>query len=233
MHNNNLYNKTFSPQKMHPIFDKVNAIGFDLDNTLYENNPEIDSRISLKIAQKVLEQCPRFKTVEETNKYLTEQYLKLGSRSLVIKGLGINDSGELVTDCIAEANILDLLQRDERLVSLLERTKQKYSTFIITAGVKEISMQKLERLGISPNLFDQKIYGDTSLAHRKTNGTIFQYLLDRSPFPASQHVYIGDNLKADILPPKSLGMKAIAVGSEIPEADFSIKKIHDLEQLIF
>ena len=66
----------------------------------------------------------------------------------------------------------------------------------------------------------------------KLDGSIFKYFLNKSPYPPEQHVYVGDSLNADIIPAKSLGMKTIAIGKDIFDADFSIKEIYNLESLL-
>ena len=70
------------------------------------------------------------------------------------------------------------------------------------------------------------------MPNKKIHGSIFSYFLRISEYPAHEHVYVGDNLKGDILPPKSLGMRTIAVGKEIKEADFSVEKIYDIRKLL-
>ena len=51
-------------------------------------------------------------------------------------------------------------------------------------------------------------------------------------FPPGQHVYVGDGLSSDVTPARSCGMKTIAVGSRIPEADCSVDRVHEIEKLL-
>ena len=87
-------------------------------------------------------------------------------------------------------------------------------------------------LDISSSWFHDKIYGDTNGGMGKQDGSAFKYALERSKIPAKSNVYIGNSLKSDILPAKSLGMQTIAAWSIIPEADSSVLHIHDLEALL-
>ena len=53
-----------------------------------------------------------------------------------------------------------------------------------------------------------------------------------SSIPLEEHVYVGDRVIADVIEPKSLGMKTIAVWSKVPEADVSIEHIHNLKTVL-
>jgi len=130
------------------------------------------------------------------------------------------------------ADFIDLLNYDSANVLLLENISRRYKTFLITGSPRHISISRLEKIGISPNLFDYMDFGDNSQGNIKLDGSIYRIFLSSSPYPPENHVYIGDSRKSDILPAKSLGMMTIAVGGEIEEADANVERLTDIEELL-
>jgi putative hydrolase of the HAD superfamily len=217
---------------MHELFNKVKSIGFDLDQTLYPRNYRIDNIINKNFAMKIFEKKPELNDLKEAILFSEREYKRVGSRTQVLKNMGYKDAPEIMQSFLESPEILKILKKDFKIVALLEKIKDKYGTFLITASPKELAIQKLRKIGINPELFDISVFGDTLYAGKKSDGSIFRYFLNKSSYLPEQHVYIGDSLKADIIPAKSLGMKTIAIGEEIPEADFSIKKIYALEDIL-
>ena len=217
---------------MNNLFNNVESVGFDLDNTLYPINEKIEDRIKTRFAEVSLEKVPGLKSVEASREFFERKYKEIGSRTQVLKELGFSNPETLAEECMATAEFLDLLKYDAKVISLLEKIKNRYKTFLITGLPRYLSTPKLEKLGISLSLFDHVVFGDNPEGNKKIDGSIYRHFLSESRYRANQHVYIGDNLRGDIIPPKFLGMKTIAVGREIKEADFSVNKIHDIERLL-
>ncbi len=214
------------------IFNEIKSVGFDLDNTLYENNSEIDNRIAIEIAKKIFEYKPEIKNLRNARELCDKLYLETGSRTQSLKELGIENAGEIAHECMERADFLDLIQHDEKLVKLVIEIHNKYSTFLITSSFSDLAIARLRKIGLDKKLFDYTLFGESAMPNKKIDGTIFSYFLKRSGYPPHEHVYIGDNLKGDILPAKSLGIKTIAIGKEIPEADYSVKKIYEIRNLL-
>jgi putative hydrolase of the HAD superfamily len=217
---------------MQKLFNGIMSVGFDLDQTLYPRNYKIDNIISENIARKVLEKKQGVYRFNEFIFFFEEEYRKIGSRTQILKNLGYLDAEDIMQASLESPSILNLLKKDKKLVSLLRKIKEKYEIFLVTASPKELAIKKLCKIGIDPCLFNISIFGDTLNAGKKLDGSIFRYFLGKSNHLPEQHVYVGDSLNADIIPAKSLGMKTVAVGEEMPEADFSIKKIYSLENIL-
>ena len=213
------------------IFRDIKSVGFDLDNTLYEINPQIDDRIVTEIAKIILEHKPELSSINNAKTLCDKLYEKTGSRTESVKELGISNPGEVVFRCMERAEFLDLIMPDKKLVQLINEINRKYSTFLITSSVSSLAIPRLKKLGLDKNSFNNAIFGETAIPNKKTDGSIFSYFLRLSNYSPHEHVYIGDNLKGDILPAKSLGIKTIAIGN-IPEADYSIDKIYDIRGLL-
>lgn len=217
---------------MDNLFERIKYVGFDLDNTLYPLNEKIEDRIKKRFAEVTLEKIPGLKNVETARKFFEKRYEETGSRTQVLKKLGFLNPETLAEECMTTTEFLDLLKYDAEVVSLLENIKTRYNTFLITGSPKKLSISKLEKLGFSLSLFDYVFFGDNSEGNKKIDGSIYKSLLNKSKYPANQHVYIGDNVKGDIIPAKALGIKTIAIGKEIKEADFSVDKIQSIEKLL-
>jgi FMN phosphatase YigB (HAD superfamily) len=220
---------------MHPLFQNIKSVGFDIDNTLYPPSPEIDLRIKKEVAKRILEKKPDLQTLDNALKFSEERYSELGSRAQVMRSINIPEPGKVMDDCLTKADILDLLSPNEEIISLVKEISKKYQTFLITGNPTLLALPKLERIGIPQSLFHHALYSDSENI-TKTSGLIYKQFLSQSSFPPEQHVYIGDNLKADILPTKALGMKSILVtwsnDRKEQEADASVEKIQDIKSLL-
>lgn len=214
------------------LFAQIKSVGFDLDNTLYQNNPEIDNRIVAEISKKILEYKPELNSIENARKLCDRLYKETGSRTQSLKNLGLQNAGEIVSQCIEQADFVDLIKPDKEVVQLIKDIHKEYSIFLITSAISDIAIKRLRKIGLEEKLFECTLFGESAMPNKKIDGSIFLYFLNTSKYLSYEHVYIGDNLRGDILPAKSLGMRTIAVGKNIPEADYSVEKIQDIRELL-
>ena len=217
---------------MHDLLKGVEAVGFDLDGTLYQLTPEINDRVRNRIAERILERKPELQSVVEARKYFEERYKEVGSGTGALAESGYSNPSLIMDQCLAEADVLDLINPDPTLKSTLEEISRRFTTYLITASPRELALQKLGRIGIDPNLFAYTSFSDSPGAGHKSEGTPFKRILKETNIPADRHLYIGDRLKSDVIPAKGLGMKIAAVWSEIPQADISIPHIHEIRGLL-
>lgn len=214
------------------LFNDIKSVGFDLDNTLYQNNPEIDDRIVMEIAKEILTYNPELGSVRNARELCDNLYAETGSRTQSLKNLGFQNPGDVAYKCMERADFVDLIKQDSEVVRLINEIREKYYTFLITSTVSNLAIPRLRKIGLDEKLFDYTLFGESAMPNKKIDGSIFSYFLRISKYSPGEHVYIGDNLKADILPSRSLGMRTIAVGKEIKEADFSVEKIYDIRNLL-
>jgi FMN phosphatase YigB (HAD superfamily) len=215
---------------MNRFFYSIRSVGFDLDDTLYPKDPRIDDIIRNNIAIKILEKKPELEKIENVRRIYDSEYEKIGSWTKIMKEVGFTDPKEVMRLCLSDTIILDFIKKDEKLVKIINSLNKKYSSFLITSSPETFSIKKLMKIGISPELFKYRFFGDYQ--GFETKGSVFESFLGMSPFLPEEHVYIGDSLKRDILPAKYAGMKTITIGTQIQEADFSVKKITDIEKLL-
>lgn len=114
--------------------------------------------------------------------------------------------------------------KDEGIFSLLE--KHKGSIALLTAAPSAWANLAIDHLGIK-DLLEGRIYTGESLL-RKPNPLIFQKIVDDSGLAPEQFISVGDQEYSDIIPAKSLGMKAVLIGRlEDSVADFQANNIYD------
>jgi len=216
------------------IFSGIRAVGFDLDGTLYPPNQDIDDAIRERISAGLKLLFPELGTIRQIRLHYDELYSHYGSMTLILEKLGVPDPSEFAHKCLADARVHRFLQRDAPLIAMLESLGQRYFTFLITNSPQNLAIEKLDRLGIKLNLFNYTAFGDTDSTvplYEQWDKPFKSFLL-QSPYPPKQHLFLGDNLKSDILLPKSLGMRTCAVGLDCEQADYCLPNIHDLSRYL-
>lgn len=228
------------------MLEGIICVGFDLDGTLYKLTDEMNDRIRIKISEKILEKLrdvsdeemskkfSGIKDVLSAKKYFDEEYKQFQSGSAILKNLGFEDHKKVMERCLSEAEVVDLIQGDSKLVDIINEINGHYAIYLITSSPKNLSIKKLEKIGISPSIFSHAIYGDEGFSKGSSNDgkSAFTEMLKRTKIEPEQHLYIGDRKTSDILPAQHLGMKTASVWETIPEADYHISHIHDVGRLL-
>ena len=114
---------------MNKLFNKIISVGFDLDQTLYPKNYEIDNLVIKGIARKILERKPELGNVNKVICFYEKEYKKVGSRTQVLKNMGYVDAQEIIQFSLENPHILKLLKKDIKLVNLLEKIKTNIKLF--------------------------------------------------------------------------------------------------------
>jgi len=88
----------------------------------------------------------------------------------------------------------------------------------------------LEELGVK-DLFQGKTFtGDGDI--RKVFGNAFEKIVEKFSLDPSDCISVGDQESTDILPAKKLGIKTVIVGKRSDAADFEIKEIAEIENVL-
>lgn len=118
-------------------------------------------------------------------------------------------------------------------LEILDYLNSKYSLHIITNGFKEVQHGKLNASGISK--FFETVTNSEMVGVKKPNPIIFNHALKISKASVENSLMIGDNLEADILGAKNIGMDAICYNyhnDEIPDDILEIKHLSELKRYL-
>jgi putative hydrolase of the HAD superfamily len=110
---------------------------------------------------------------------------------------------------------------------------------IITHGLTVKQAEKLVRLGLVPHLDPRAIFISDQIGVAKPNPKLYQTALEKVGVLASRSLYVGDNPRNDVAPPRKLGMltcwarivKRHELG-DAPQPDFQVESFTELRALL-
>lgn len=190
--------------------DKIKHLGFDLDQTLYPKSSKIDNVIQDYIFDKVSKILNiSFDNVKDKfNTYYPEIS---GRKALIKMGFCENEAQEIVQEALENADLKPFLIKDEKVISMLNELKKKYTLTLITGSIRKCCLEKLEVLGIDKGIFDYIITGEVS----KSDGTAYLKWIERFGDKPALFLYVGDRKSTDIDVPASLGIKGFLVKDRV------------------
>lgn len=213
--------------------DGVNAVIFDLDDTLYSEKQYV--RSGYKSVAKLLGDetlADRLWTYFENGKPAIDELLnELGCVEKKAECL------EAYREQIPEITLYD------GVTELIQELKSKgIKVGIITDGRVSGQKKKLAALGLD-KLADDIIITDElgGIQFRKPCDIAFRIIQNRWRIPFEQMIYIGDNPTKDFTAPKQLGMKSVyfknrdglySRGNAVGEDEDMIEKLSDLTTII-
>ncbi len=198
----------------------VTDVFFDLDHTLwdFEKNSEltfkqifIENNMSIILEDFLEIYIP--KNLHFWKLYREERISKEKLRYLRLKDtfdeLGFRVEDDLI-DRIADEYIESLSKYNyliENAVEILCYLKPKYKLHIITNGFEEV--QKAKLLNSNIKHFFTHIINSEIAGVKKPNPIIFEFALAKAKVKPKNAVMIGDDLEADIIGAKNIGMNTI------------------------
>ncbi|MEM9051371.1 MAG: YjjG family noncanonical pyrimidine nucleotidase [Bacteroidota bacterium] len=225
---------------------KYEHLFFDLDRTLWDF--DTNSRLALNeiylsfdLKNKgILSAVDFVETYQEINEELWALYRKglLNKRKLrtvrftrTLEAFEIDD--EYLGDQLGTAYVEISPHKTALLpntIEILDYLKGKYQLHIITNGFEEVQHVKLEKSGLSP-YFD-KVITSEQVGARKPDPTVFHYALESSNCGTSDSLMIGDDLGADIIGAREVGMDQVYFNpNKIEHSEELDHEIVDLIQL--
>ena len=201
---------------------KLNTIFFDLDRTLwdFETNSEITLRQLYNDfhLQKFIPTIEKFlSTYHKKNEELWALYRKGHLDSNILKekrfyetflAYGI-DKPELAQQF--GKKYLEVLATQKQLfpgtLEILNYLTPKYQLFILTNGFKEVQHKKLEHINLKK--YFTGIFTSDEIGYPKPKPEFFSFVLKKAAITPDSCIMVGDDLQADILGAKQLGIKGI------------------------
>jgi putative hydrolase of the HAD superfamily len=201
-------------------FKNKKHIFFDLDHTLwdFDKNSSLtfkklfslhDININLKSFLKVYQPI----NLKYWKLYREEKIDKSNLRYFRLRdtfdALEIDISDRLINDLSDE--YIKFLSTFNHLIlgslDILKYLYPKYKLHIITNGFQEVQRCKLEKSGIS--FFFDTVTNSEMVGVKKPNRKIFDYALSAANTDTESSLMIGDNLEADIVGAKNIGIDTI------------------------
>jgi len=210
------------------LTDEIKAIGFDLDNTLYVSTPQIQGLIQHNIITMAAQHLNR--DYDSVKTEYDRQFLITQSGSSSLKALGIVEASELVQTALERTDIASALNRDDRLISMMDRLSSRYQLFLITGSSQDEASNKFKAIGLNPCVFDMKLYNDSKYSRK--DGAAFDYISQKLSVPLENMIFVGDREKVDIIPALNKGLYTAMVNGISKYASFNLDDIYSLEKIL-
>lgn len=200
----------------------IKKVFFDLDRTLwdFETNSEIVLRELYKVFNLqafIPSQKAFLETYREKNEALWALYRKGCLNSDILKQKRFYETFlEYGTDKpeLAQAfgkEYLEQLANQKHLfpgtVEILDYLLPKYDLYILTNGFKEVQYRKLKNIGLDS--YFKAVFTSDTIGYVKPMPAFFSYVIDAVRVKPVECVMVGDDLQADILGAKQVGISGI------------------------
>ena len=186
------------------ISDRIKAIIFDLDDTLYDCSGTLVLR-SRKLAAKIISKAIKCSETEAL-KLQSELEDRLGPKADISHEIA--NQYNLPEDfCEEISNTFNTLEVEgatlfpDTMASLDELKRIGYKLFLVTFGNREMQEKKIKALGLE-KAFDKIIITDNPLGKEKC----FREILTKYDLEPEQVLCVGDKIKDEIEVGKKLGM---------------------------
>jgi HAD superfamily hydrolase (TIGR01549 family) len=210
-------------------FDWITEIGvivWDVDRTLYQPVPEINEAIQNFLLSSIQEKFKISKS--EAQDRFHKEYEQHHSSTLSLEAMGF-DGRQLIDTAFQNIDLETHLRPDPKLKKLLQSLNQ-FHHVILTNGTRTSTERKLKALGIPLKLFSE-IYATYELPVIKPDPHIFRHVIKQTNFGPNQHLMVGDEIKTDILPAKTSGMRTARIGEATDAADIFFKNVYGVGRL--
>tara|TARA_Y200000002_G_scaffold344436_1_gene317660 strand:- start:2001 stop:2687 length:687 start_codon:yes stop_codon:yes gene_type:complete len=166
---------------------------------------------------------------------IDKHHLRFGRLDDAFRALDISITADLIN--ILSDQYIQFLSSFNHLFDgtkeILNYLKPNYKLHIITNGFKEVQYGKLEKSGISQ--YFETVTNSEMVGVKKPNRKIFDYAIAVSKAQIQSSLMIGDNLEADILGAKNMGMDALCFNYHkvcIPKGIESINHLLELKKYL-
>ncbi|MCK0160650.1 YjjG family noncanonical pyrimidine nucleotidase [Allomuricauda sp. F6463D] len=203
------------------MFDyKVTDIFFDLDHTLwdFEKNSSLTFAKILEHHKVPVDLDGFLEVYSPINFQMWALYRKNGISKSELRYQRLKQTFDALRAPISD-DVINMLAHDyiaqlssfnhllPNTVPTLEYLFPKYKLHIITNGFQEIQTKKLKGSGIDH--YFQKVIDSEMAGVKKPDPYIFEMALDLAQVRPQNALMIGDNLEADILGAKTMGMQVL------------------------
>lgn len=209
---------------LYSIPEKISALIFDIDNTLYSNNAYLDHQIDVQVGKYAELQGISFQEAEKRVADARADYAHANNGAKTSLALVMKSFGYSVEESIEWRNSLIkpelFLSRDEELHELLMNASRRYRLICVTNNPLAVACRTLKTIGVDE--FFPTVIGLDTCFKSKPAREPFLKALEILGLPAGECVSIGDRYDIDIAVPLQLGMGGVLVdgSKELPDIPF-------------
>jgi HAD superfamily hydrolase (TIGR01549 family) len=203
---------------------EIKHVWFDLNETLAVRGPEFHAAHD-KLRHHTYAKATGKDVTPELKAEFEALYKEHGTNSATFRSLGL-PSGYW----IRHSNALDeqhTYTAMPEIYQTFERLKDIVPISLFTNNTPSGVAKTLRGINVQEAWFTHIITGD-DVPERKPNLHGFRLMIEKSRLPADQLLYVGDRVKADILPAKAVGMQTCLVYAYSDEADYSFEKFEQI-----
>lgn len=205
---------------------KIKLICWDLDGTLYPDNPKLKQHINDLIIDSVALKNNWSNDVAVEK--LRQKISKFKSTTKSLSELGV-DGTQFFINIWESINLNLYLKINKKLSKLFNISKIKNSIFTNSNTLKNVKT-KLEAIGINPKDFTF-IMTSTQIGFTKPDKRVFEAIIKKSKLEPEEILYVGDRDSVDIIPAKKIGMKTCMVRNFSKHADICLKNPEEVLKL--
>lgn len=220
------------------INSNLNAILFDLDNTLIDRSTAVHGYFSSLLQRAAPHLSPRAsqQTLQEIKEH---DQLGYSERPIFFQWLADHHfphwTSQKLWNDFAE-NLPQYIQPEPNCLTLLDQLQQRYALAVVTNGSVKVQRAKLKASHIDQHVDHIFISGETEF--EKPDPQLFQLALQSLSVSSDQALYIGDHPQADMVGAIHVGMQACWISLnrefpvELPQPHYQIPSIHSLRSLL-
>jgi len=202
----------------------IKHIWFDLEGTLTVHTPEWETahdKLLLETYAKVVGKAPSDELWQE----YSQIYQSQGTHSAAFRSLGL--PSDYWQKHFATMDEEVYYQPDKRVYNTLAKLKDIVPISIFTNAKPERLQRTLRVINVDGGWFTHTLTGD-DVPERKPALDGFHRMITITGLPPKQILYVGDRVKADVMPAKTVGMQAALVWGKSDEADYSFESLDGL-----
>lgn len=199
------------------------AVGFDLDDTLYNRN-QIYARVFNTMEREIVKTDLAFETFNTVFQHHSEAEYELYMQGRKTKdeysvhrvilsyqelGYSITEEAGQYFNELYHLNQLKIELRPGVAECIALLNEKGIKTFVLTNGSSIGQQRKLEILGMDQYISPENFFVSGELRLSKPDVAIFNYIAEKLKLPAQEILYIGDNLTNDIHAALNAGWQAI------------------------
>lgn len=205
---------------------QIKVLVWDLDKTLYKDDPKLQEELRNSIYWQVAEK--KRWSFEKAKEEFIKRHQKSKASTKVLYSLGL-DGIEIFDKVFSAINWSRYLKKDEKLKQVFSALKN-FNHIIVSNNKKRFIILKLKLLGVDSKIFSH-LFCLHSLGIYKPGLKAFKIVLEKTPLPAFCHLSIGDKESTDIIPAQKVGMRTCLVWGKSAIADVSLPTVYDVVKL--